>query len=133
MDWRWRWGGISGYINATVPAAIFCWLRYKGDFRTSVETAVALGGDTDTVGAIVGGLAGASVGEEGIPQEWLRGLWELPRNVDYLRRLSEALADHVAGKEASPPRWFWPGVVPRNLAFLVIILLHGLRRLLPPW
>lgn len=125
--------GISGYINSTVPVAIFCWLRYKGDFRASVEAAVTLGGDTDTVGAIVGGLAGASVGEKGIPQEWLRGLWEWPRNVDYLRRLPEALADHAAGKKASPPRWFWPGVVPRNLVFLVIVLLHGLRRLLPPW
>jgi hypothetical protein len=28
---------------------------------------------------------------------------------------------------------FWPGVIPRNMLFLLIVLLHGFRRLLPPY
>jgi ADP-ribosylglycohydrolase len=30
-------------------------------------------------------------------------------------------------------RLFWPGVLPRNLLFLTIVLGHGFRRLLPPY
>jgi ADP-ribosylglycohydrolase len=63
--------GVSGYVNHTVPVALYCWLRYPDDFRTAVESAILLGGDTDTVGAIVGGLAGATLGADAIPNEWL--------------------------------------------------------------
>lgn len=28
---------------------------------------------------------------------------------------------------------FWPGVIPRNLLFFVLVLAHALRRLLPPY
>jgi len=30
-------------------------------------------------------------------------------------------------------RYFWPAVLPRNLLFLIVVLLHGLRRLAPPY
>jgi hypothetical protein len=30
-------------------------------------------------------------------------------------------------------RYFWPAVIPRNLILLLVVLLHGLRRLLPPY
>ncbi|MCE5279457.1 MAG: ADP-ribosylglycohydrolase family protein [Planctomycetaceae bacterium] len=122
--------GISGYINHTVPAAIFCWLRYRGDFRRSVEEAVLLGGDSDTVGAIVGALAGASAGLEGIPAQWIKGLFEWPRTVDWIKNLARQLAE---GKAANAPRLFWPGVLLRNMLLLMIVLAHGLRRLLPPY
>lgn len=39
-------------------------------YRDCVLKAVNLGGDTDTVAAVAGGLAGALYGYEGIPQEW---------------------------------------------------------------
>ena len=28
---------------------------------------------------------------------------------------------------------FWPGLIPRNLFFLSVVLAHGFRRLLPPY
>ncbi len=43
-------------------------------FRDAVVWAVNLGGDADTVGAIVGGLAGAHFGIESIPASWLSAL-----------------------------------------------------------
>jgi hypothetical protein len=32
---------------------------------------------------------------------------------------------------AKPLPVFWPGILPRNIAFLVIVLIHGFARLLP--
>lgn len=51
-------GGVSGYINHTVPVALYVWLRSRGDYRTAVEEAILLGGDTDSTAAIVGALVG---------------------------------------------------------------------------
>jgi len=126
--------GVSGYINHTVPAVVFCWLEAAGDFRRAVESVVVLGGDADTTGAIVGGIVGAGVGESGIPGDWLDGMREWPRTPAYLRRLGQCLAELTAGQgNVQTPRWFWPGVVPRNNAFLALILAHGLRRVFPPY
>ena len=59
--------GVTGYINHTVPVALYCWLRWPSDFRHAVEDAIVAGGDTDTTAAIVGGLAGATLGVRAIP------------------------------------------------------------------
>ncbi len=129
--------GVSGYINHTVPAALFCWLRSPNDFRRAVEDVVSLGGDTDTTGAIVGALAGATVGASRIPEEWISGLVDWPRSVHWMRRLASELAkqfpEEGAGESDGPVGLFWPGILPRNLVFLVIVLLHGFRRMLPPY
>jgi ADP-ribosyl-[dinitrogen reductase] hydrolase len=126
--------GITGYINHTVPVALFCWLSADGDLRRAVESVVCLGGDADTTGAIVGGIAGAGVGESGIPDEWLDDLWEWPRTLGYMRRLAHRLATQVVEDENAPvPRWCWPGVIVRNIVFLCIVLFHGLRRVFPPY
>ena len=41
-------GGISGYVYHTVPVAAYAWFRHFGDFRTSLESVLGCGGDTDT-------------------------------------------------------------------------------------
>ncbi|NLX59121.1 MAG: ADP-ribosylglycohydrolase [Phycisphaerae bacterium] len=127
--------GVSGYIVHTLSAALFCWLRHPGDFRAGIEEVVQMGGDADTTGAITGALCGATVGRRGIPAEWVKGLWEWPRTVAYMDRLAEALSESSPGGQGTNrvPRWFWPGVLPRNLLFLLVVLLHGLRRLFPPY
>lgn len=51
--------GVSGYMFHTVPVAIHAWLSFPHDFAAALRTAIACGGDTDTVGAIVGGIVGA--------------------------------------------------------------------------
>lgn len=121
--------GVSGYINHTVPVALYCWLRWPYDFRCAVEAAVLLGGDTDSVAAIVGGLVGATAGDAAIPREWLDGLVEWPRSVAWMRRLAARLAERAGG----PQRLFWPALPARNALFLLVVLLHGFRRLLPPY
>jgi ADP-ribosylglycohydrolase len=129
--------GVTGYVHHTVPIALFCWLRSPGDFRQAVTDVVSLGGDTDTTAAIVGALAGATVGISQIPGEWMDGLVEWPRSVAWMKRLSTRLArtfpENGSGAPSGPLALFWPAVVLRNVAFLAIVLAHGFRRLLPPY
>lgn len=129
--------GISGYINHTVPACLFCWLQHPHDFRQAVEQVIVAGGDADTTGAIAGALAGiTAAGHEDIPPAWLNGLLEWPRSVKWMERLAERLADVRSTASADPPKpqsLFWPGLLLRNVLFLVVVLTHGVRRLLPPY
>lgn len=123
--------GVSGYIYHTVPVVLYAWLRWPGQFRRAVEEVIALGGDTDTTGAITGALVGATCGAAGIPVEWLKGVWEWPRSVTWMRQLTECLAS--PSPEKKTPLLFWPALGPRNALFFVLVLLHGFRRLLPPY
>ncbi|MFO0756207.1 MAG: ADP-ribosylglycohydrolase family protein [Byssovorax sp.] len=129
--------GVSGYMLHTVPAALFCWLASPRDFRRSMEAIVRMGGDTDSTGAIVGGLSGATVGAGAIPGEWIEGLCDWPRSVDWMRRVAERLCETFPERGPSAQNGlaplFWPALVPRNLLFLVVVLAHGLRRLAPPY
>ena len=60
----------SGYVIDTLEAAVWC-LITTDSFEECLLKAVNLGDDTDTVGAIAGGLAGLYYGYESIPAEWL--------------------------------------------------------------
>ena len=126
--------GISGYIHHTVPAALWVWLASPFDFRGGLERVIALGGDTDTTGAIFGGICGAATGAQGIPAEWLDGIWEFPRSVDWVRRLARLLHSAAVEKKPEQPLGLaWPLLPARNALFLAAILGHGFRRLLPPY
>ena len=64
----------SGYVVEALEAALWCF--YKTDnFRDCVLMAANLGDDADTTAAIVGQLAGAYYGIDGIPLEWLDKLY----------------------------------------------------------
>lgn len=120
--------GVSGYVMHTVPVALYCSLSAQTDFRKAIEAAVGLGGDTDTVGAIVGGIVGARVGRSGIPSEWIEGLLEWPRSVGWMSRLGQALAEG-----SGAPATIWPGYIARSPIFIATVLAHGFRRILPPY
>jgi len=130
--------GVSGFINHTVPMSVGCWLTYRGSgpdaFRRVVESAVELGGDSDTVAAIAGALAGAELGPEAIPSDWIDGLCEWPMTVGWMTRLSKAMAEMGSGKGyTKPPRLNGFALLLRNIVFAGIVLTHGFRRLLPPY
>lgn len=63
----------SGFVLHTLEASIWCILT-TNDFSTAVLKAVNLGDDTDTTGAVAGGLAALIYGHESIPSEWLEVL-----------------------------------------------------------
>jgi len=120
--------GVSGYILHTLPAAVASWYIHFGDFRKTIEAVVSLEGDTDTVAAIAGSLAGISCTRDGIPEDWITGIIDHPHSVTYISELAENLA---SGKK-SHTGFFWL-LFPRGVLFTVIVLCHGFRRLLPPY
>ena len=77
----------SGYVVDTLEAALWCLLN-TNDYKSLALKAVNLGEDTDTVGAVAGGLAGIIYGEEAIPIEWLNTL----KRRDYLEKICENFA-----------------------------------------
>ncbi len=125
--------GVSGYVYHTVPIALFCWLRHHDDYREAVTQAIRLGGDTDTVAGITGALAATTSGVEGIPQSWLSDLIDW----SYNRNSIEEIANRVAGtgdsKEPGRRSQSLPIRLCRNIVFVMVVLRHGFRRLLPPY
>lgn len=126
--------GVTGYAFHTVPVAIYAALIHIDDFRTALSEVIRCGGDTDTVGAITGALVGANVGVAGIPLEWRSGLIDWPRSVSLLERVATRLDERLSASTAlGKVRYFWPAIPLRNAFFLTVVLLHGFRRLFPPY
>ncbi len=65
----WPWADL---VTEAVPLAFGAFLAARGEFRRAVPAGVSLGRDADTIGAIVGSLAGAYGGRDAIPDEWAR-------------------------------------------------------------
>ena len=60
----------SGYVIDTLESVIYC-LETTYNYKDSVLKAVNLGGDTDTIAAVCGGLSGIYYGFDSIPIDWL--------------------------------------------------------------
>ena len=60
----------SSYVIDTLEAVLWC-IANTDNYKNSVIKAINLGGDTDTIGAIVGGIAGIIYGKDKIPQKWV--------------------------------------------------------------
>ncbi|WP_172194972.1 ADP-ribosylglycohydrolase family protein [Saccharibacillus qingshengii] len=84
----------SGYVVDTLEAALWCLLT-TSSYREAALKAVNLGEDTDTTGAVVGGLAGILYGEAGIPAEWISQLAKL----NELRALGGRFSSMLAERE----------------------------------
>lgn len=78
---HYSWDGIDGRGNGgicqdSVPQAIICALQAT-DFEDAIRNAISIGGDSDTIGCITGGIAEALFG---IPQDiYDKGLGFLPK------------------------------------------------------
>lgn len=121
--------GISGYTLHSVPFALVAWYVHFGDLRATLAAITQAGGDVDTVGAMAGALAGTTAGPDGLPGDWLQGLRDWPHSTSYMRHLARRAAGDPAPVRTSLSPW----LLPRGLLFMGLVLLHGLRRLLPPW
>jgi ADP-ribosylglycohydrolase len=76
----------SGYVVRSLEAALWAFSR-SGSFKEGCLSAVNLGDDADTTGAVYGQLAGAFYGEHEIPEGW--------RDLLAHRLLIESLADKL--------------------------------------
>ncbi len=78
----------------TLEASIWALLR-SGSFVDAVLNAVNLGGNTDALGMITGGLAGLHYGFDNIPKSWIDQL----ALKDKIEHLAEALYELYAGEQ----------------------------------
>ena len=78
----------GGYVIDTLESALTVALDAE-NLEEAVVRAVNLGGDTDTIGAVAGSVAGARFGAEAVPGRWLDPI----DKEDELRRLSRELAE----------------------------------------
>jgi len=63
----------EGFVLSSVATSVVWTLGSVGSFEDTLVGAVNLGGDADTVGAMVGGMAGAAAGLATIPARWVTG------------------------------------------------------------
>ncbi|ABQ03781.1 ADP-ribosylglycohydrolase family protein [Flavobacterium johnsoniae] len=77
----------SGYVLHSLEASFWCFLN-SDSYGETVLKAVNLGEDTDTTGAIAGGLAGIYYGIENMPQKWIDNLVRSNDIKDLAKRLS---------------------------------------------
>jgi ADP-ribosylglycohydrolase len=72
--------GVSPFVVPSVLWSLYAFLRSPDDYWESVCTAIVVGGDTDTTGAMTGAIAGARLGRAALPAALLerltdRGRW----------------------------------------------------------
>ncbi|KAF2030567.1 ADP-ribosylglycohydrolase family protein [Setomelanomma holmii] len=79
-------GSTSGYVLNSLRLAIAAVLDSRS-FEDVLVDVVRLGGDSDTNGAIAGGLLGARDGVEGIPERWLDKLQFRGEFEDLVRKI----------------------------------------------
>lgn len=82
----------GGFVLDTLSAAFWSLLQ-TDSFEEAVVTAVGLGGDTDTTGAVAGALAGAHYGIDAIPDRWVS-------QVQYRNELTQLALDLLKRSES---------------------------------
>ena len=75
------WQGISAFVMPSLAWSLYAFLGSPDDYWATVCTAIAVGGDTDTMAAMAGGIAGARAGARALPGALLarlndRGEWD---------------------------------------------------------
>jgi ADP-ribosylglycohydrolase len=80
----------GGWIaEEAVAMALYCVLKHPDDYVSVVRLGANISGDSDSVAAIAGGIAGARLGLSALPEDWIARL----ENRDYLAALADRLAE----------------------------------------
>ena len=80
----------SGYVVDSLEAAMWSVLRSE-DFRETIVKAINLGGDTDTIGAIAGSMAGIIYEYENMPEEWTNSIARKDYIVELCNKFEKAI------------------------------------------
>jgi ADP-ribosylglycohydrolase len=75
-----EWRGISPFVVGSVLWSLYSFLRSPDDYRETIRTAIAVGGDVDTTAAMAGAISGAQLGLDAVPPNLThrltdRGTW----------------------------------------------------------
>ena len=83
----------SGYVVDSLEAALWCLLN-TDNYKDALLTAVNLGGDTDTIAAITGSMAGIIYGADSIPKTWKDKVLNFEYLIDFGKRFEEILINN---------------------------------------
>jgi ADP-ribosylglycohydrolase len=91
-----EWQGNSTYAPASVAGALYAFLRTPDDYWSTIRTAIAVGGDTDTMAAMAGAIAGGRLGPGALSAAMLARLTDRGRyGADYLEALARDAARYA--------------------------------------
>lgn len=80
----------TNHIVDTLESAIWCFLK-SNNYKECILATTNIGGDTDTIGAVAGSLAGIFYGYNNIPKEILMDL----RKKEYLEEICESYETYL--------------------------------------
>lgn len=125
--------GIRNHILPSTLMATYCCLRYPTDFNRAVQSAIGLGGDSESLGAIVGGLVGAHIGFDRIPKPLIKSLGGYPQSLGWIEEMSNRLSHWPHGMHDlsfAPPLPSDPMMqFLRSLFSIALVLMHSVLRL----
>ena len=87
--------GTSSDVLETIPAAIYCFLKYPRNLSDAVLAAVNAGDAADSIGSLAGCFVGALAGADAIDPQWLIEL----ENSDVLIGVGENLANLINNQD----------------------------------
>lgn len=90
----------SGYVVSTLEAVLWVCLNAHS-YEEAVVKAINLGDDTDTVGALTGGLTGAYYGKNAIPENWISKM----KKRSYLEEFSKSFVSQSLVKNPIKTRF----------------------------
>ena len=79
--------GIPAMVEPTVLAALYVFLKSPDDYLETIDRALRVGGDVDTVAAIAGAISGAHNGLDAIPAHLVAGVKDSAEILDLGARL----------------------------------------------
>jgi poly(ADP-ribose) glycohydrolase ARH3 len=91
--------GLGNGIAAveSVPTAIASFALTPDSYADTIGNVILLGGDTDTMAAMAGALAGARLGLGAVPARLVELLESSPKGRDYILQLADRLHDALPG------------------------------------
>ena len=92
----------SGFVIDSLEASIWSLLN-TNNYKDAVLKAVNLGNDTDTIGALTGGLAGLVYGYKSIPTDWINVL----KQKEYLTNLVDEFTQLINEKQSKEAIYMW--------------------------
>ena len=84
---RARGFGIPALAEPTVLASLYAFLRSPDDYVATIDFALRIGGDVDTIAAIAGAMSGAHNGVDLIPRHLVNGVKDSAEIMDLGERL----------------------------------------------
>ncbi len=79
-----------GYTLRTLAAGLWAY-NFGTDFRSTIQTLIAAGGDVDTNCAVAGALLGVRMGYAALPEDWVHGLLRYDELAEKARQLTAIL------------------------------------------